>query len=76
MEIVQRILEVLFFLNCFALMAIILLQMSEHSGMGGAFGAGMSSTVFGRDEVKDPKRTLTVALASVFLVLGVVLSII
>jgi preprotein translocase subunit SecG len=76
MEIVQRILEVLFFLNCFALMAIILLQMSEHSGMGGAFGAGMSSTVFGRDEVKDPKRTLTVALASVFMVLGVVLSII
>jgi preprotein translocase subunit SecG len=76
MDIVQRILEVLFFLNCFALMAIILLQMSEHSGMGGAFGAGMSSTVFGRDEVKDPKRTLTVALASVFMVLGVVLSII
>lgn len=75
MEIVQRILEILFFLNCFALMAIILLQMSEHSGMGGAFGAGMSSTVFGRDEVKDPKRTLTVALATVFMLLGIVLSI-
>ena len=75
MHIVQRILEVVFFLNCFALMAIVLLQMSEHSGMGGAFGAGMSSTVFGRDEVKDPKRTLTVALASVFLVLGVILSV-
>ena len=75
MDIVQRILEVLFFLNCFALMGIILLQMSEHSGMGGAFGAGMSSTVFGRDEVKDPKRTLTVVLATVFMLLGVVLSI-
>jgi len=75
MEIVQRILEILFFLNCFALMALILLQMSEHSGMGGAFGAGMSSTVFGRDEVKDPKRSLTVALATVFLLLGIVLSI-
>jgi preprotein translocase subunit SecG len=75
MEIVQRILEVLFFLNCFALMALILLQMSEHSGMGGAFGAGQSSTVFGRDEVKDPKRRLTVALATVFMLLGVVLSI-
>jgi len=75
MAIVQRILEILFFLNCFALMALILLQMSEHSGMGGAFGAGMSSTVFGRDEVKDPKRSLTVALATVFLLLGIVLSI-
>jgi preprotein translocase subunit SecG len=75
MEIAQRILEVLFFLNCFALMALILLQMSEHSGMGGAFGAGQSSTVFGRDEVKDPKRTLTVALATVFMLLGIVLSI-
>jgi len=75
MEIVQRILEVLFFLNCFALMAIVLLQMSEHSGLGGAFGAGMSSTVFGRDEVKDPKRQLTVVLATVFMLLGLVLSI-
>jgi len=76
MEIVQRILEVLFFLNCFALMALILLQMSEHSGLGGAFGAGMSSTVFGRDEVRDPKRTLTAVLATVFMLLGIVLSII
>ena len=75
MAIVQRILEVLFFLNCFALMGLVLLQMSEHSGLGGAFGAGMSSTVFGRDEVKDPKRTLTVVLATVFMLLGVVLSI-
>ncbi len=69
------ILEVLFFLDCFALMGLILLQMSEHSGLGGAFGSGMSSTVFGRDEAKDPKRTLTVGLATVFMVLGFVLSI-
>ena len=76
MAIVQRILEVLFFLNCFALMGLILLQMSEHSGLGGAFGAGTSNTVFGRDEVKDPKRRLTVILATVFLALGIVLSIV
>ena len=75
MEIMQRVLEVLFFLNCFGLMAIILLQMSEHSGMGGAFGSGTSNTVFGRDEIKDPKRTLTVVLATIFMLLGVVLSI-
>jgi len=70
------ILEVLFFFDCLALMGLILLQMSEHSGLGGAFGSGMSSTVFGRDEVKDPKRTLTIGLASVFMLLGFVLSIV
>jgi preprotein translocase subunit SecG len=70
------ILEVLFFFDCLALMGLILLQMSEHSGLGGAFGSGMSSTVFGRDEVRDPKRTLTVGLAVAFMVLGFVLSIV
>jgi len=75
MAIVQGVLEVIFFLDCFALMTIILMQMSEHSGLGGAFGAGMSSTVFGRDETRDPKRTLTVVLATIFMLLGIVLSI-
>jgi len=72
---VRVVLEVLFFVNCFALMGLVLLQMSEHSGLGGAFGSGMSSTVFGRDETKDPKRTLTVALAVAFMLLGFILSI-
>ncbi len=71
----RTILEALFLFDCLALMGIVLLQMSEHSGLGGAFGSGMSSTVFGRDEVRDPKRTLTVALAVVFMLLGFVLSI-
>ena len=69
------ILEALFFFDCLALMGLILLQMSEPSGLGGAFGSGMSSTVFGRDEVRDPKRTLTVTLAVAFMLLGFVLSI-
>ena len=64
------ILEVLFFLDCFALLGLILLQMSEHSGLGGAFGSGGSSTVFGRDEVRDPRRTLTVGLGTGFMILG------
>jgi len=71
----RTILEVVFFLDCFVLMGIILLQMSEHSGLGGAFGSGMSNTVFGRDETRDPKRTLTVAMATLFMVLGFVLSV-
>ncbi len=71
---IRVILEALFFLDSFAMMGLILMQMSEHSGLGGAFGSGMSSTVFGRDETKDPKRTLTVALATVFMILAFILS--
>jgi len=67
------LLEGVFFLNALSLMGIVLLQMSEHSGLGGAFGSGASNTVFGRDETRDPKRTTTVVLATVFLVLGFVL---
>ena len=76
LNIIRRILEVVFFLDCLGLMGLILLQMSEHSGLGGAFGAGMSNTVFGRDEIKDPKRQLTVVLATSFMALGVILFII
>jgi protein translocase SecG subunit len=72
---IRTLLEVLFFLDCFALIGLILIQMSEHSGLGGAFGSGMSNTVFGRDEVRDPKRTLTTALAGAFMLLGFVLSV-
>ncbi|MGB2982851.1 MAG: preprotein translocase subunit SecG [Candidatus Bipolaricaulia bacterium] len=72
----RLVLEVLFFVDCGLLLMIILLQMSEHSGLGGAFGSGGSSTVFGRDEVRDPKRTLTVGLATAFMVLGFILSVV
>ena len=71
----RLLLEIVFFIDCFALIGLVLLQMSEHSGLGGAFGSGMSSTVFGRDEARDPKRTLTVGLSTVFMLLGFVLSI-
>jgi len=74
MSALRIVVQVIFFADCLALMGIVLLQMSEHSGMGGAFGSGMSSTVFGRDETKDPKRTLTVVLASVFMLMGFLLS--
>jgi len=50
--------------------------MSEHAGLGGAFGAGGSSTVFGRDEQTDPKRTATSVLAALFMIASLLLSII
>jgi protein translocase SecG subunit len=71
----RLLLESVFFIDCFALIGLILLQMSEHSGLGGAFGSGMSGTVFGRDETRDPKRTLTIGLAIAFMLLGFILSI-
>lgn len=77
MEILNALeipLTVLFVLVSLALIGIILLQMSKHSGLGGAFGAGATSTVFGREEEADPKRTATTWLAVAFMVLAFVLA--
>ena len=68
-------LEVLFLLDCLALIGLVLLQMSEHATLGGAFSAGMSSTVFGRETSRDPKKIATGVLGAIFLILGVVLAI-
>jgi preprotein translocase subunit SecG len=69
----RAFLLILFVLDSLALMGLILLQLSRHSGLGGAFGAGGTYTVFGREEQRDPKRTATVVLATVWFVLGAVL---
>jgi len=68
-------LQVLFFLDALALMGLVLLQMSEHATLGGAFGSGMSATVFGRDVKKDPKKIATAVLGTLFLVLGLTLAV-
>ncbi len=70
------IVRVCFYLSSIGLIGIVLVQMSEHAGLGGAFGAGGSSTVFGREEQTDPKRTATSILAAVFMVSSLLLSII
>lgn len=69
----RSFLLILFVLDSLALMGLILLQLSRHSGLGGAFGAGGTYTVFGREEQRDPKRTATVVLATVWFVLGAAL---
>lgn len=69
------LLRIVYYLSSLAMVVLILLQMSEHSGLGGAFGAGGSSTVFGREEQSDPKRTATSVLAAVFMLSGLILSI-
>lgn len=67
-------LQILFVLDAIVLVFIVLFQMSRHSGMGGAFGAGGTYTVFGREEQADPKRTATAWLAGLFMFLAFVLA--
>lgn len=67
-------LKIIFVLVSVALIGIILLQMSKHAGLGGAFGAGATYTVFGREEEADPKRTVTTWLAVAFMILAFVLA--
>jgi preprotein translocase subunit SecG len=77
MEMVRALeipLKVLFVLVSLGLIGIILVQMSKHSGLGGAFGAGATYTVFGREEEADPKRTATTVLAAAFMALAFLLA--
>jgi len=70
----KTFLTILFVLDALALTTLILLQMSKHGSLGGAFGGGGTNTVFGREERPDPKRTATSWLAVVFLGLALGLS--
>ncbi|MBC7221223.1 preprotein translocase subunit SecG [Candidatus Bipolaricaulota bacterium] len=73
MAALKTVLQVVFLLDALALIGLVLLQMSEHASMGGAFGSGMASTVFGRDVAKDPKKLATGILGGAFLGLGLLL---
>lgn len=75
MAIFRTFLQILFLLDCLALIVLVELQMSEHASMGGAFGSGMASTVFGRDVTKDPKRLATGILGGLFLLLGLLIAV-
>jgi len=72
----RTFLWVLFVIDSLILVGLILIQMSRHSGLGGAFGGGGTHTIFGREEQSDPKRTATVWLAALFMVLGLALSLV
>ncbi len=75
MAALKIVLQIVFLLDALALIGLVLLQMSEHASMGGAFGSGMAGTVFGRDETKDPKKLATGVLGGTFLVLGLLLAV-
>jgi protein translocase SecG subunit len=75
MAILRTALLALFFVDCFALTALVLMHMSEHATLGGAFGSGMSATVFGRDVRKDPKKLMIGILGTMFFLLGILLAV-
>ncbi|MDD3748401.1 MAG: preprotein translocase subunit SecG [Candidatus Bipolaricaulis anaerobius] len=75
MAALKIVLQIVFLLDALALIGLVLLQMSEHASMGGAFGSGMAGTVFGRDVTKDPKKLATGVLGGAFLALGLLLAI-
>lgn len=66
----------LFVLDALVLVGLILIQMSRHSGLGGAFGGGGTHTIFGREEQSDPKRTAAAWLAALFMILALTLSVV
>lgn len=72
----KTFLTVLFFLDCFVLIGLVLWHMSEHAELGGAFGAGMSATVFGRDVSRDPRKLAIGIAGALFLVLGLIIALI
>ncbi|MCS6936779.1 MAG: preprotein translocase subunit SecG [Candidatus Bipolaricaulota bacterium] len=73
LKAIAPILQILFVLICLGLIALVLIQMSRHAGLGGAFGAGATATVFGREEEADPKRTATTWLAVLYMALALLL---
>ena len=72
----RMFLMVLFVLDAAILIGLILMQLSRHAGLGGAFGGGGGHTIFGREEQSDPKRTATAWLAALFMVLALALSVV
>ncbi|HOD73528.1 Preprotein translocase subunit SecG [Candidatus Bipolaricaulis anaerobius] len=75
MAALKIVLQIVFLLDALALIGLVLLQMSEHASMGGAFGSGMAGTVFGRDVTRDPKKLATGVLGGAFLALGLLLAV-
>jgi len=71
----RGIVTFLFVVDALALTGLILIQMSKHGSLGGAFGGGGTHTVFGRDERPDARRTATSWLSAAFMGLAVLLSI-
>ncbi len=52
----------------------VMMQMSKHAGLGGAFGSGSLYTVFGREKGLDTLGKVTLTLAITFMVLSIIVA--
>lgn len=78
MVVLSIILKVIYFLDCLALVAIVLLQKGKSAGLSGAI-AGAGETYWGKNKARSMEGGLhkaTVGLAIGFIVLSLVLNLI
>ncbi len=74
MQILKNIVYVLHTVIALGLVVSVTLNMAKHSSLGGAFGAGASSTVFGREKGLSTLGKITLGLAVAFMVMSFVTS--
>jgi len=67
--------KVVHFIVCIGLIVIVLLQADKGEGLAGAFGGGASSTVFGDRGGGGVMSRMTTAMAVIFMITSLVISI-
>ncbi|HPE68899.1 MAG TPA: preprotein translocase subunit SecG [Thermotogota bacterium] len=70
MQVFKMIIYVLHALISLGLIVSVTLNMAKHSSLGGAFGSGASSTVFGREKGLSGLGKVTLWLSIAFMVMS------
>lgn len=70
---IMKILAVIFFICALLLVLIVLIQKGKGGGLSAAFSGGAASGILGTKS-KEPLTWVTIALACIFLTLGVILA--
>ena len=74
MDIVSLIVITIYITISVGLIWSVMMQMSKHAGLGGAFGSGSLYTVFGREKGLDTLGKITLTLAITFMVMSVIVA--
>lgn len=72
MSILVLLVMIIDLLISVALIWVVMMKMSKHGGLGGAFGSGSLYTVFGREKGLDTLGKVTIVLAVAFMVMSIV----
>ncbi len=67
--------KIVHFIVCIGLIVIVLLQADKGEGLAGAFGGGASGTLFGERGSGGPMAKLTTAMAVIFMITSLIISI-